>query len=99
MAYDIDADSQSLSTHLAIWIAPVGGDDEAGETMTHADLRHLITTHYNDLPTPGAAPSGGRLRPDDWTPSQIASSRVRFQKYDNARKFIFYRDLLKARMA
>ena len=99
MAYDIDADYQYLCTHLAILIASVGGDDETVETMTHTDLRLLITTHYNDLPSPGAAPYGGRMSPDDWTPSEIASSRIRFQKYDNARKFIFYRDLLKARMA
>ena len=98
MAYDIDTDYQYLCTHLAILIASVGGDDEAVETMTHTDLRALIMTHYNDLPSLGAPPYGGRASPDDWTPSEIASSRIRFQKYDNARKFIFYRDLLNTRM-
>jgi hypothetical protein len=98
VAYDIDTDYAYLCTHLAVLIASVGGDEEAVETMTHDALRSLIGLAYSDLPL-GSPPYGGAANPLQWTPSQIASSRVRHQKYTNARKFIFYRDLLQVRMA
>ena len=98
MAYDIDSDYAYLCTHLAVLIASVGGDEAAVETMTHGDLRNLIGLSYAGLPM-GPPPHHGATNPLSWTPAQVATSRVRTQKYTNARKFTFYRDLLQARMA
>ena len=89
MAYDMDADYVYICNSLATKIASVGGDETAVNSITYVDLKELITTAHSGI--------GSGDNPSSWTAAQRAAYRARQRKFDNARKFIYQRDLITAR--
>ncbi len=89
MAYDADADYTSICNSLGVIIASVGGDETSAGSITYADLKELITTAHAGIGDPHV--------PEGWTVAQRTIYRSRQRKFDNARKFIYQRDLLTAR--
>jgi hypothetical protein len=89
MAYDINADYQYICESLSALISSVGGDETAAHSIDYIDLKKLIGSSYGDV---------GTGDPSAWSASQRATYRKRQRKYDNARKFVFQRDLLKVRL-
>ena len=88
MAYDMDAHYAYICNSLAALIGSVGGDETAANSITLDDLKEMITlTFTNQI----------GVDPSTWTASHRTSYRARQRKYDIARKFIYQRDLIKAR--
>ncbi|MBT5638187.1 MAG: hypothetical protein HOJ16_06465 [Candidatus Peribacter sp.] len=89
MAYDADANYTSICNSLGVIIASVGGDETSAGSITYADLKELIATAHAGIGDPHV--------PEGWTVAQRTIYRSRQRKFDNARKFIYQRDLLTAR--
>jgi len=88
VAYDMDANYMYIANSLATLIASVGGDETAANSITFDELKLKITVNFTDsVPTD----------PSTWTAAQRASYRERQRKYDIGRKFVYQRDLIKAR--
>ena len=89
MAYDMNSDYVYICNSLAAIIASVGGDETAVNSITLDELKGLITVAHSGI--------GSNDNPSSWTASQRTVCRSRQRKFDNARKFIYQRDLIKAR--
>ena len=88
MAYDMNAHYAYICNSIATQIAGVGGDETSANSITLDELKALITTTYSAVAT---------YDPENWTAAERAVYRGRQRRYDIARKFIYQRDLIKAR--